>query len=256
MIRIKLFGGARKSFLSDEITIAGDGITIADILEYLVQNKPEGTADLDTANVLIAVNGADSSALGGRDAVVNSGDVVSVIPVIHGGSRIRFMIGSRPVEILEVRGKEEFDHTYIDDLRERHRRLALQGVSSAFVLGISHVQKVLYLSLRSQRYGALLAKRLEADILARFACTTQISRAIAGAGISSGRDFVLIAVGPAAGLDRLHSDVKPFLAPNPFQNANPEFLKREFQITQEHLQAVDSDTPLEDVLVERAATLF
>jgi hypothetical protein len=63
-------------------------------------------------------------------------------------------------------------------------------------------------------------------------------------------------VGPAAWLDRLHSDVKPFLTSNPLQNANPEFLKREFQITQEHLQAVDSDTPLEDILVERAATLF
>jgi ThiS family. len=34
---------------------------------------------------LIAINGSDSSAMNGKDTIVRNGDIVSIIPVIHGG---------------------------------------------------------------------------------------------------------------------------------------------------------------------------
>lgn len=254
-IKVKLFGGAKKSFMRDAVAIDADSITVAGILEHLARNKPAGTAPLDAENVLIAINGADSSVLGGRSAVATRGDTVSIIPVIHGGSDMRFALEGRSVEVFCMRSREGLDRHYIDRLRERYPELMVQGISSEFVLGMSHIQKILYLSVLSERCGSTLARRLEADILARFACTTQISRAIKLAGISSGNDFVLIAMGSASELDRLQAEVGRSIEPGPFSWASQDRLMNQFGIAHECLRAVDSGSPLEDVLVEWAATL-
>ena len=270
MTLVKLFGGARKSFSCSEISIDADSITIAQLLDRLVRAKQDGTPELDTANILVAVNGADSSALDGRDTVIRQDDVVSIIPVIHGGAAepdapqtsalkpagTRFEIEQMQVALLGVTGNTEFGSAYIDELRARHPRLTIQGVSSRYILGASHAQKIIHLSLQAQRRGILLARRLEADMLMRFACTTQIARAIERAGISAGNDFALVALGTAADLDALGAELEPFLQEEPFPQDDPGFLRKEFGITDDCLGAVLSKTPLEDILTERAATLF
>ena len=65
MIYVKLIGGAKKSFNSDQLEIEESEISIQALLDLLLKLKPHNTSDLDIENILIAVNGSDSSAMGG-----------------------------------------------------------------------------------------------------------------------------------------------------------------------------------------------
>ena len=66
MIQVKLLGGAKKSFSADMISIDKDNLTIAELIDYLQKTKPENTPDLDVNNLLVVVNGVDSSAIEGK----------------------------------------------------------------------------------------------------------------------------------------------------------------------------------------------
>ena len=86
MISVKLIGGAKKSFNSSQLEIAESEISIQELLDLLLKLKPHNTSDLDVENILIAINGSDSSAMNGKSTIVHDDDVVSIIPVIHGGT--------------------------------------------------------------------------------------------------------------------------------------------------------------------------
>ena len=100
MITVKLLGGAKKSFVSDIIKINENDLTIQKLLNILLEKKPKNTPDLDLNNTLVAVNGVESSALNGVQTKLKTNDVVSIIPIIHGGtnSRIQFKISSSLIE--------------------------------------------------------------------------------------------------------------------------------------------------------------
>ena len=85
MIQVKLIGGAKKSFSTDKITIEKSNLTVQELLDILQKSKPDNTPELDENNVLVAVNGVDSSALDGKNTNLKDNDIVSIIPVIHGG---------------------------------------------------------------------------------------------------------------------------------------------------------------------------
>ena len=103
MITIKLIGGAKKSFNSDELQIDKSDISINELLKLLLKTKPK-TTEFDVENILIAINGSDSSAMNGKDTIVHNGDIVSIIPVIHGGSskKLIFEIEKKQIQILEI----------------------------------------------------------------------------------------------------------------------------------------------------------
>ena len=85
MITINFTGGARKVFQIDSLEISQNISTISDLIAYLISQKPNNTPDFDGKNLLIAVNGVDSSALDGINTKLKSEDVVNIIPIIHGG---------------------------------------------------------------------------------------------------------------------------------------------------------------------------
>ena len=87
MTTVNFTGGARKSFQTDSLNISENLNTISELITYLIEHKPENTPDFDGKNLLIAVNGVDSSALDGTNTKLNSNDVVNIIPIIHGGSK-------------------------------------------------------------------------------------------------------------------------------------------------------------------------
>ena len=58
--------------------------------------------------------------------------------------------------------------------------------------------------MNSDKANVLLSKKLETDILLRFAATTQISDAISSVGIKPKNNFILIAIGNKTALDKLH----------------------------------------------------
>ena len=261
MITVELVGGAKKSLGTDRVYIERSEITITGIFEVLQGMRVEGAPALDPRNTLVAINGIDTSAADGMDSVAKSGDTVSVIPVIHGGShgreRVRFEIGGRRLEVLAVRPEGPPGSTFLDDLRGRHPKLSIQALSAKFVLNRSHAQKILALSVESDKRGILIANRVETDILMRFALTTQISAAIRTAGIrpsSSSDTFLIVSMGPTRALDSLYRELEPLLT-EPFTADNAGFLRKEFHITKRTLDSAPSETPLEDVLAERAAVL-
>jgi len=226
-------------------------ITIKALLDHLVSVKPKDTIDIDTKNILVAVNGVDSSALDGPDTMLHPNDVVTIIPIIHGGShRDRFMICNKSAELFHVKNAKK-NYDFLNSTRKNFPSLVLVGVSSRHILGVTHAKKILGISLFAQKHHSLLSKKLETDILLRFGLTTQISDAIKTVGIDGG-DFTIIAIGKRQALDKLHQSLGPLL--HTFE-ADSKFVQKQFKITKKHLISVDSGTPLEDLLVEKAAVL-
>ena len=255
MITIKLLGGAKKSFGSGQLEADFDGITITKLLEHLLSIKPTNTIELDTQNILVAVNGADSSALQGHNTVLHSGDTVTIIPVIHGGSREQFTISSQNVELFHIKHKKGNNYDFLTDLRKKFPTLTLEGISSCNVASLLHAKKIIALSLYAQKHGLLLSKKLQTDILLRFAATTQISFAIKAVGLEQHDQFTIMAIGKKSALERIFAHLKPHLTQIDYTK-NKKQIQKQFHITKKQLDVIDSKNPLEDLLAEKAAVLF
>ena len=257
MFIVKFLGGAKKSFLSEKIDIDKSNISISELLDLLVDLKPSTTSELDTNNLLIAINGLDCSALEGQKSMIKENDVVSIIPVIHGGSptQTNFEINKKKIFVTEIIGQKKLDVTFLDGLRKKYPKIQFQAVSSKFVLNKYHLKKILELSFAASKNNVLLSNKLEIDILMRFALSSQITTAIEAAGLKQNTNFILIGIGNKQTLKKLSDELKP-LSTSMFSKNNEIFIKRYSKITKKHLSSVYSKNPLEDILIEKAAILF
>ena len=257
MFTVKFVGGAKKSFPIEHLKIDKSDITIQELITLLSELKPGDTPELDTDNILIAINGADSSAMDGKSTKIKDNDLVSIIPIIHGGSskKFTFEFSKKQIQAIEIKGQKSIDVKFIDDLRKKYPKLLLQAVSSDFILNSYHFKKIISLSIESQKNNILLSNKLETDILMRFALTKQISDAIKNIGIRPKSNFVLIAMGNKKILNSLYEDLLP-LSTNLFSKNNESFIKKHFKITKKHIDSVYSKNPLADILVEKAAVLL
>jgi sulfur-carrier protein len=84
MIIINLLGAAKKLIGESTINLEKDSTNLKELLEFL-KSKSNRSTSLDPENILIAINGVESSSLCGNDTVVRCGDVVTVVTVVHGG---------------------------------------------------------------------------------------------------------------------------------------------------------------------------
>lgn len=84
MITINMFGGAKKIVGTSSLVFNRSIASISEILEFLQKNAVESKI-LDVNNILIAVNGIESSALSGNDTIAKTGDVITIVSVVHGG---------------------------------------------------------------------------------------------------------------------------------------------------------------------------
>ncbi|MCV0401293.1 MAG: MoaD/ThiS family protein [Nitrosopumilus sp.] len=257
MFTVKFVGGAKKSFPDEQLKIDKSDISIQELITILTELKSKDTPELDTDNVLIAINGADSSAMDGKSTIIKDNDLVSIIPIIHGGAskRLTFEFSKKQIQVIEIKGQESINVKFIDDLRIKYPKILIQAVSSNFILNKYHLKKIVSLSIESQKNNVLLSNKLETDILMRFALTTQISDAIKNVGIKSKTNFILIAIGNKKILDLLYAELKP-LSVNLFIKNNEQYLKKHFKITKKHFDSIYSKNPLADILVEKAAVLF
>lgn len=258
MLSIKFLGGAKKSFGTDLLSVDLEDIPIKTLLEHLLSIKPKDTITLDTKNILVAVNGVDSSALGGYDTILRQNDVVTIIPIIHGGAHARsgFQVCKKSAELFHVRDVPGKNYDFLNSARKNHPNLILEGVSSKHILGMTHAKKIIGISLFAQKHQSLLSKKLETDILLRFGVTTQISDAIKTVGIADLDEFTIIAIGKKSELDKLYRSLESFLNPNVSFENNSKLIQKQFKITKKHLDSVDSKSPLEDLLAEKAAVLI
>lgn len=256
MITINLLGGAKKALSTDKLLFEKNNSTISELLDFLLSKIPKTSPGLDVKNMLVAVNGIDTSALDGFETKIKDGDTISIIPVIHGGTqKPQFTILKNNVVILPIKQMDD-PISFLEVLREKYPDLIIQGIRSSFVLGSNHAKKIITISLTAQKDGIMLSNKIETDILMRFACTKQIGDAIKKVGLQKKQDFVLIVIGRKGPLNKLCGNLRSFLKLNLFSTKNSAFLKKEFKISKIQLNAVTTKTPLEDLLAEKAAVLF
>ncbi|HXV67233.1 MAG TPA: KEOPS complex subunit Cgi121 [Nitrosopumilaceae archaeon] len=258
MLKVKFLGGAKKSFSVDKIDIDKNDITLQQLLDFLIKNKPQNNYDFDINNLLIAINGIDSSALDGTLTNLKNGDIISIIPIIHGGTSkiIKFNISNSNIELFYIQANPKFNINFLEELRIKFPNLILQAISSKYILGKSHAKKIISISLLAKLNNILLSKKIETDILLRFAGTTQINDAIKRVGINPEGDFVLIAIGKKNHFPRLYIELDSLISSMPILKNNHIFLKSKFNISTEQLNAINSESKLEDLLVEKAAILI
>ncbi len=255
MITVKFLGGARKSFSSDSLDLNSQ-MTISELIKYLEGIIQTGQPSLDVDNTLIAVNGIDSSALEGKNTLIKDGDIVSIIPLIHGGSsKIHFQIFKTEVMIIGIK-KTNIDLVgMLDELRNRFPQLVIQIIQKNIILNINHMKKILRISLAAKKTNTMLSDTLESDILLRFACTRQITDAIKKVGIQNKKDSVLIIMGKKSEIKKIENAIKD-LPKTAIMSKDSKFIIKQFGITKKELNSVISDTPLEDLLAEKSAILF
>ncbi len=258
MITVKFLGGAKKSFLVDSLTIDENDLTIQQLLNFLVKKKPKNSINLDINNLLVAVNGIDSSAIDGLFTKLKNNDVVSIIPIIHGGSttRIQFKISKSYVELFDIKANQKLDINFLDKIRKKFPDLVIQAISSNYILSKSHAEKIITISNMAKENSTLISKKIDTDILLRFADTTQIQDAINKVGIKTGNGFIIITIGKKLTINKLFNYVKPFLNSNPLSKNNQIFLRKKFNISKNQMDAIISLNPLEDLLTEKAAILI
>ena len=256
MINVNFIGGARKSFQTDSLEITQNIETISELITYLISQKPENTPDFDGKNLLIAVNGVDSSALEGIDTKLNSNDVVNIIPIIHGGSKtnVSFDVNNHKIGLFEI-NKSNSNKDYLISLRKKFPKLYLQAISSKFILDKEHAKKIISISINKKLKNQLLSEKIETDLLLRFASTTQINDAIKNVGLSKSQNFILIAIGSKSYQKKLSEIINDDLDVI-FKKNNQNFLKNYFQISSKTLNSIESKTPLTDLLVEKASILI
>jgi molybdopterin converting factor small subunit len=84
MIRIKLFGGARKALGSSSMDLDKTDASIKEVLAFLRENAIHEKI-LDPDNIIIAINDVECSVFNGHETVVKGGDTIKIVTVVHGG---------------------------------------------------------------------------------------------------------------------------------------------------------------------------
>ncbi|HJU14378.1 MAG TPA: KEOPS complex subunit Cgi121 [Candidatus Nitrosotalea sp.] len=258
MITVRLLGGAKRSFQSGQISVDKSSISVSDLLAFLQKTVSKGMPAFDARNVLVAVNGVDSSALKGQETILEDGDLVSIIPVVHGGSQMRkkFRVSGQNVELIRT-GRIRTDPTdFLDLLRKKFPELIVQAIRAKYVLSSNHARRVIEVSMEARARGTMLSNKIETDMLMRFAASRQISDAIRKAGLQKGEDSILIVIGPSTHSANLYSAISDMVKPlEPFP-MNDSFIRNEFKISKKELDCIQSPTPLEDLLIEKSAVLL
>lgn len=84
MITLKLLGGVKFAMGKTSMVIDKSQATVKEIIEEL-KNQSRHTKILNEQNLIITVNGVDSSITGGKETVIKSGDILTIVTIIHGG---------------------------------------------------------------------------------------------------------------------------------------------------------------------------
>ena len=83
MIQINFLGGVKKLIGQPTLCVYEELHDIRELLSYL-ENRYYSYKPKDS-DILIAINGIEFSLLGGYSAKVTSGDIVTILSVVHGG---------------------------------------------------------------------------------------------------------------------------------------------------------------------------
>jgi molybdopterin synthase sulfur carrier subunit len=180
MITIKLLGGAKKAVGKPVVNFDRASASVSDILEFLrtISSQPQL---LQPSNLIIALNGVDSATLDGHSTVVKSGDIVTIVTVVHGG--MDCMLDGYHLLITGVRRIVRDPGKLVDMLRAQYSNVSIQAINADVVYGEEHVRGVLKIVLEAEKRKIMLTNRRETELLIRLTGTNQIGEAITRAGL-------------------------------------------------------------------------
>ena len=84
MINIKLLGGIKKAAGRSSLVLDKPIASISEVLMLLKDNVNDPRI-LDADNILVTINGADSSMLSKDEDTLKTGDSVTIVTIVHGG---------------------------------------------------------------------------------------------------------------------------------------------------------------------------
>jgi molybdopterin converting factor small subunit len=84
MIRVRLLGGVKRALGREYVDVDSEQLVLRDLLSILAGMSMKGML-YNPSDLIIVVNGVDSSLLGGMDTIIRRGDNVTVLTVVHGG---------------------------------------------------------------------------------------------------------------------------------------------------------------------------
>jgi sulfur-carrier protein len=84
LITLKLLGGVKFAIGKNSLVIDKSQSTVKEIIEEL-KNEAIEPKILNEKNLMVSVNGIDSSVTGGKETVIKTGDVITIVTIIHGG---------------------------------------------------------------------------------------------------------------------------------------------------------------------------
>jgi sulfur-carrier protein len=84
LITLKLLGGVKFAVGKNSVVIDKSQSTVKEIIEEL-KNEAIEPKILNEKNLMVSVNGIDSSVTGGKETVIKTGDVITIVTIIHGG---------------------------------------------------------------------------------------------------------------------------------------------------------------------------
>jgi molybdopterin converting factor small subunit len=85
LILITLLGNCKKVMGYSSLLLEKQSASINEIVSFLEKTASESKANFSIDNHLLVVNGIDSSLLDTNESLVQNGDTVTVVPIIHGG---------------------------------------------------------------------------------------------------------------------------------------------------------------------------
>jgi molybdopterin converting factor small subunit len=85
LILITLLGNCKKVMGYSSLLLEKQSASINEIVSFLEKTALESKANFSMDNHLLVVNGIDSSLLDTNESLVQNGDTVTVVPIIHGG---------------------------------------------------------------------------------------------------------------------------------------------------------------------------
>ncbi|HEX7031647.1 MAG TPA: KEOPS complex subunit Cgi121 [Nitrososphaera sp.] len=192
MITIRLLGGAKKAVGKPQVSLDVPAASIAEILQFLTAISTD-TRLLQPNNLIVAVNGVDSAAIQGQQTVAKSGDTVTIVTVVHGGSDL--LPDGYSASVIGVRNIAEDPGKLLDRIRADNNDaiISIQAVNAESVYGVDHVMGVLLMTLEAEKRNIMIAKRSETELLLRLGLTDQISEAIVRVGLKKGNAGCFIA---------------------------------------------------------------
>jgi sulfur-carrier protein len=180
MITIRLLGGAKKAVGKPDVNLDRASASVSDILDFLATISPHPRL-LQPSNLIVTLNGIDSALLRGHSTVAKSGDTVTIVTVVHGGTN--YIVDSYHLSITGVQRIRQDPGELVDLLRAQHHHSSVQAVNANAVYGEEHVCGAVRIVLEAEKRKTMLTNRPETELLIRLTGTKQIAEAIRRAGL-------------------------------------------------------------------------